>query len=68
MDPEWLAQQTKHQTPDSDTDVEVMSEADYLLDLAARISRIPVMHGVDQYDFDRLRWLAIKIAKLEKEA
>jgi hypothetical protein len=36
-------------------------DVEFLHDLAKRIFRIPVMHGVDGYDFDRLRSLAQRI-------
>lgn len=38
--------------------------AAYLRDLAARINRIPVMYGTDQYDVERLEEIA---ANLEPE-
>lgn len=35
-----------------------MTRAQYLRDLAERIFRIPVMHGVDQHDWSILHTLA----------
>ena len=42
-----------------------MRGSDFLRDLAERIYRIPVMHGVDQGDVDRLIDLAIKVGDVE---
>jgi hypothetical protein len=40
-----------------------MSDVDYLRDLAERIFRIPVMHGVDQSDYERLLIIARYLAR-----
>ena len=38
----------------------------YLRDLAERIMHIPVMHGTDQGDTDRLLEIAAKLARLKR--
>lgn len=46
-------------------DDELEDDVAYLRDLAERIFRIPVMHGVNQLDYDRLREIAQKLDKDE---
>lgn len=42
---------------------QVMSDSQYLLNLAERIRHIPVMYGTDDHDIFRLGQIARKIAK-----
>lgn len=42
-------------------DDEELEDADYLRNLAERLRNIPVLHGVDGYDIDRLDALANKL-------
>ena len=37
---------------------EELTDPQYLRDLADRLFKIPVMYGTDQYDCDRLEWIA----------
>ncbi len=41
--------------------------SEYLKDLAQRIFRIPVMYGVDQYDYERLNEIARDLAQQQKK-
>jgi hypothetical protein len=43
------------------------TDAEFLRDLAERIMHIPVCHGVDGGDSDRLCWIADKIEKAESD-
>lgn len=38
-----------------------LTDAEYLRDLAERLRHIPVAHGTDGYDVDRLGWIADKL-------
>ncbi len=44
--------------------VEELNNIDYLRDLSDRLGCVPVMHGVDQYDMERLRKLARRLEAL----
>ncbi len=48
-----------------DVEDETMRASDFLRDLAERIYKIPVTHGVDQGDVDRLISLAVKVGDVE---
>ncbi|MHA2427807.1 MAG: hypothetical protein ACXADB_07270 [Candidatus Hermodarchaeia archaeon] len=52
---EWY---TSEKNPASEGE---LNDADFLKNLAKRIWEIPVQHGVDQYDSERLRDIADKI-------
>jgi len=43
-----------------------INPTDYLRDLATRLRKVPVCHGVDGYDIDTLREVSQGIAELEK--
>lgn len=43
-----------------------ISFTDYLRDLATRLRKVPVCHGVDGHDIDTLREVSMGIAELEK--
>ncbi len=43
-----------------------INATEYLRDLATRIRKVPVCHGVDGYDIDALREVSQGIAELEK--
>lgn len=40
-----------------------MTDQEYLRDLSERLMHVPVMHGTDQYDVDRLLEMARKTAQ-----
>jgi hypothetical protein len=42
-----------------------LTDEEYLMDLAERLRSVPAVHGVDQYDCDRLRWIAQSLKERE---
>lgn len=49
----------------TDAEHDTMRSSDFLRDLAERLMGVPVMHGVDQGDVDRLMSLAVKVGDVE---
>lgn len=47
--------------PGAPDDSGKLTDRAYLLDLSERIFRVPVEHGVDQGDYDRLRAIARRL-------
>ena len=52
----WHPRQQSAQSIDKE-----LSDKEYLIDLADRIMHIAIMHGVSQYDSDRLLSMAAKL-------
>lgn len=44
----------------------MLSDAEFLQDLGDRILKIPVMHGVDEYDRDELYDIARRVSVLQE--